>query len=115
MSKSAALISLINSMSKPEKKAFKMASARSHSVPHYMSLYNLLSKDKAVTADSLRVQYLKLHSGASFDTTVKYLYKILLDTMLELRKEQDSYYSLFDKILKARILFEKSLFEECFD
>ena len=115
MSKSAALISLINSMSKPEKKAFKMASARSHSVPHYMSLYNLVSKDKAVTADSLRVQYLKLHSGASFDTTVKYLYKILLDTMLELRKEQDSYYSLFDKILKARILFEKSLFEECFD
>lgn len=115
MLKSSALITLINSMSKPEKKAFKMASPRTGAVSHYMRLYNLISKDKSITADTVRAKYLKLHAGASFDTTVKYLYKVLLDTMLELRTEQDSYYSLFDKVLKARILFEKSLFEECFD
>lgn len=115
MLKSSALVSLIQSMSKPEKKAFKMAAPRSESVSHYMTLYNLISKDKNISPDALREKYLKQHKGASFDTTVKYLYKILLDTMLELRTEQDSYYSLFDKILKARILFEKSLFEECFD
>ncbi len=115
MLKSDALISLVNSMSKPEKKAFKMSSSRTSTAPNYISLYNLITKEKISSADSLREQYLKKHSGASFDTTVKYLYKVLLDTMLELRTEQDSYYSLFDKILKARILFEKSLFEECFD
>jgi hypothetical protein len=115
MLKSSALISLIQSMSKPEKKAFKIAAPRTESVSHYMNLYNLISKDKTITPDLMRAKYLKQHSGASFDTTVKYLYKVLLDTMLGLRTEQDSYYSLFDKILKARILFEKSLFEECFD
>src|SRR5690349_23754498 len=115
MLKSSALISLIQSMSKPEKKAFKLAAPRTGSVPHYMSLYNLISKDKGITPELMRSKYLKQHSGASFDTTVKYLYKVLLDTMLDLRTEQDSYYSLFDKVLKARILFEKSLFEECFD
>lgn len=115
MLKSSALISLIQSMSKPEKKAFKIAAPRTESMPHYMSLYNLISKDKTLTPELMRAKYLKQHSGASFDTTVKYLYKVLLDTMLDLRTEQDSYYSLFDKILKARILFEKSLFEECFD
>jgi len=115
MLKSSALISLVSSMSKPEKKTFTMSSSHSHSIPNYISLYNLIDKDKTISPDSLRTKYLKLHTGASFDTTVKYLYKILLNTMLELRKEQDSYYSLFDKILKARILFEKSLFEECFD
>jgi hypothetical protein len=34
--------------------------------------------------------------------------------MLELKKEQDSFYFLFNKILKAKILYEKSLFDECF-
>ena len=92
-----------------------MAAPRTESVPHYMSLYNLISKDKTITPELMRSKFLKQHSGASLDTTVKYLYKVLLDTMLALRTEQDSYYSLFDKILKARILFEKSLFEECFD
>lgn len=115
MLKSSALISLIQSMSKPEKKAFRMAAPRTGLVPHYMSLYNLISKDKTITSELVRIKFLKQHSGASFDTTVKYLYTVLLDTMLELRTEQDSYYSLFDKILKARILFEKSLFEDCFD
>jgi tetratricopeptide (TPR) repeat protein len=115
MFKSAALLSLVQSMSKPEKKAFNIAFSKSGPMPHYLSLYNLASKDKAMTPDTLRDKFLKQHKGASFDTTVKYLYKILLDTMLELRSEQDSYYSLFDKILKARILFEKSLFDECFD
>lgn len=115
MLKSSALISLIHSMTKPEKKAFHVATPRSESVPHYIRLYTLVSKDKTITPEILRTKYLKLYKGSSFDTAVKYLYKILLDTMLELRTEQDSYYSLFDKILKARILFEKSLFEECFD
>lgn len=115
MLKSSALISLIQSMSKPEKKAFSLAAPRTEPIPHYISLYNLISKDKTITPELMRAKFLKQHRGASFDTTVKYLYKVLLDTMLELRTDQDSYYSLFDKILKARILFEKSLFEECFE
>ena len=101
-------------MTKPEKKAFKM-SLKNTRVPNYVTLYNLITDDKDLDADVLKRKYLAIHKGASFDTSVNYLYKILLNTMLELRNEQDSYYSLFDKILKARILFEKSLYKECFD
>ena len=115
MLKSSALISLIQSMSKPEKKAFKMNAPRAELMPHYLSLYTIIGQNKTITPELLRTKFMKQHSGASFDTTVKYLYQVVLDTMLALRTEQDSYYSLFDKILKARILFEKSLFEECFD
>lgn len=101
-------------MTKPEKKAFKMSLSNSR-VPNYVTLYNLITDEIDITADALKRKYLAVHKGASFDTSVNYLYKILLNTMLELRNEQDSYYSLFDKILKARILFEKSLYKECFD
>ncbi len=114
MIKTEALLYLVNSMTKPEKKAFKIAS-ESKRVSNYLKLYNLIVKDNEITAEALRAKYVSLYQGASFDTSVNYLYKVLLDTMLELRKEQDSYYSLFDKILKARILFEKSLYKECFD
>ncbi len=114
MIRSEALIYLVNSMTKPEKKAFKMATL-GLKVPNYVKLYNQIINDKNVSAESLKTKYMALQKGASFDTSVNYLYKILLNTMLELRNEQDSYYFLFDKILKARILFEKSLYKECFD
>jgi len=113
MIKSEALIYLVNSMTTPEKKVFKIAKASS--TANYSVLYTLIIKDKNINAESLRANYLSLNKGASFETSVNYLYELLLNTMLELRKEQDVYYQLFDKISKARILFEKSLYKECFN
>lgn len=114
MIKTEALLYLVNSMTKPEKKAFMIASDNKK-LSNYLKLYNLINKENEISAEVLRTKYETLYQGASFDTSVNYLYKVVLDTMLELRREQDSYYSLFDKILKARILFEKSLYKECFD
>ena len=113
MIKSEALIYLVNSMTTPEKKVFKIAKASS--TANYSVLYTLIIRDKNINAESLRANYLSLNKGASFETSVNYLYELLLNTMLELRKEQDVYYQLFDKISKARILFEKSLYKECFN
>jgi hypothetical protein len=114
MIKTEALLYLVNSMTKPEKKAFMIASDNKK-LSNYLKLYYLIIKENEISSDALRSAYETLYKGASFDTSVNYLYRVILDTMLELRKEQDSYYSLFDKILKARILFEKSLYKECFD
>ncbi len=115
MLKSEALIFLVNSMTRPEKKAFTISAQWTKVIPAYVSLFNTISGNRSINADLLREKFLLENKEASFDTTVKYLYKILLDTLLDLRKEQDSYYQLFNSIMKARILFEKSLFEECFD
>lgn len=90
-------------------------SLKNSKVPNYVTLYSLITDEKIIATDVLKRKYLSIHKGASFDTSVNYLYKILLNTMLDLRNERDSYYALFDKILKARILFEKSLYQECFD
>jgi hypothetical protein len=115
MLKSEALVSLVNSMTQPEKKAFKISSQRHALVPSYLYLFNIITKDKTHSIGAIREQFLAENKGNSFDTAVKYLYKIVLDTLLDLRKEQDSYYNLFNTIMKARILFEKSLFEDCFE
>ena len=82
MIKTEALLYLVNSMTKPEKKAFMIASDNKK-VSNYLKLYNLINKESEISAESLRSKYESLYKGASFDTSVNYLYKILLDTMLE--------------------------------
>jgi hypothetical protein len=115
MSKLQSLVSLIHSMSLGEKKAFRVRSLGNRANSNYIVLYDIIEKNSLLSASLLTLKFNKERPLASSETSVKYLYELLLDSMLDLRKEQDSFYSLFNKILKARILFEKSLFDECFD
>jgi hypothetical protein len=115
MKKSQALILLVNSMTKSEKKAFRISSVKKKTIPDYMILFNLIDTNKLIDSGTLKELFLKNRQDSSFEVTAKYLYKIILDKLLILREDQDSYYSLFNNIMKARILFEKSLFEEALD
>lgn len=115
MASTLSLIELVRSMTKVEKKAFSMLSKKAGSKDsHYVSLYKMIAGNRPVNAESLRSVYVRQHGEASFNTTVNHLYQTLLGVMVNLRSDQDSYFSLFDLMLKARILFEKSLFEDCF-
>jgi len=114
MSKLQSLVLLTHTMSLAEKKAFRIRSSLNKAKSDYMILYNIIEKNRELTQASIIAEFLKKKPGASFETTIKYLYELLLESMLELKKEQDSFYFLFNKIMKARILFEKSLFDECF-
>ncbi len=114
MSKLQSLVLLTHSMSLAEKKAFRMRSQRSKAASDYIILYDIIEKSRNQPTSALLAEYQKERPGASMETTIKYLYELLLDSMLDLRKEQDSFYFLFNKILKARLLYEKSLYDECF-
>jgi hypothetical protein len=102
-------------MTLAEKRTFRVQSCQTKNKPNYIVLYDIIEKDSTLPSDELRIRFLGELPGASFETSAKYLFELILHTMLELRQEQDSFYDLFNKILKARILYEKSLFGECFD
>ncbi len=114
MSKIQSLILLTHSLSPAEKKAFRIRSLRGKFKPDYIILYDIIEKSRELPQASVLPEFLKKRPGASVETTAKYLYELLLESILDLKKEQDSFYFLFNKIMKARILFEKSLFDECF-
>ena len=114
MSKLQSVVLLTHSMSLAEKKAFRIRSSRNKASADYIILYDVIEKNRELPTSLLLAEFLKARPGASIETTVKYLFELLLDTMLDLKKEQDSFYFLFNKILKAKILYEKSLFDECF-
>ena len=115
MSKLQSLVTLIHSMSLAEKKAFRVRSLGNRAKSNYLVLYDIIENNSGLQTSQLVSRFLKDRPLASSETTIKYLYELLLDSMLDLRKEQDSFFSLFNKILKTRILYEKSLFDECFD
>jgi hypothetical protein len=115
MTKLQSLLSLVHSMTLPEKKAFKMKFNRKKTVPDYLILYETIGNNGEKTTAELKDQFMEARPGASFETTIRYLYDLLMESLLDLRRGQDSFYYLFDKILKARILYEKSLYDECFE
>ncbi len=92
-----------------------MKSNRKKSVPDYLVLFDTIERNGDKPTPDLKREFMDARPGASFETTIRYLYDLLLESMLDLRKEQDSFYNLFNKILKARILYEKSLYDECFE
>jgi hypothetical protein len=115
MTKLQSLLTLAYSMTIQEKRSLRIKSSRKNGEPDYLILYDIIDKEKLNDPALIRSKFKARRPDSSLETTVRYLFDLLLDTMLELRQEQDSVYYLFNKILKARTLYEKSLYDECFE
>ncbi|HLO92030.1 MAG TPA: hypothetical protein VK172_12775 [Lentimicrobium sp.] len=115
MTKFEALVNLVHSMSLAEKKAFKSKLPKRKNTPEYIQLFDIIDEGTGQTPAGIRKIYDSRGKSQAIETTIKYLMGVLLDSLLDLRKEQDSFYTLLNKILKARVLFEKALFDECFE
>ncbi len=111
MSKTETLISLVDTLSKAEKRSIALHSKMSSGEKDYLFLFDLACGG-IYDKDELRSAFLKERPGASFDTVVKYLYKVILDRLVEIRMERDTDYSLIGRLMKVRVLFEKSLYNE---
>ncbi len=108
MTKSSSLIFLIRSMSKSEKRIFRTGRKESD----YVALFDIICDKGVISSDELKKMYEKQIGKASFNVAVSYLYDELLNVLLSLRRDQDSSYRLFDSIMKARVLFEKALYDD---
>jgi len=115
MTKFESLIHLVHSMTRSEKKNFRIKSSKRKTIPDYVYLYDTIEAEPNQNPSALRTLFLQKRPGAAFESTVNYLFELILETALEMREEQDKHYMLFNKIMKARVLYEKSLFGETFE
>jgi hypothetical protein len=111
MTQADSLVLLVHSLSKNEKRAFMVGKKATD----YICLFYIIEKSGILSSQELKSQYEKKRKNSNFNVTVPYLYKILLNSLLAFRENQDSHYRLFNKIMKARVLFEKSLFADALD
>ncbi|MHA4811137.1 hypothetical protein ACX0G9_23725 [Flavitalea flava] len=112
MAKTASLVLLINSLSRTEKRYFKLQTALQKGPKDYLHLFTIIVK--AEKDEVLKKVFLKTRPKASYETTVKHLYKVLTDCLLRLRMQEDKSTYLMTGLLKVDILFERSLYEEGF-
>lgn len=113
MLKSESLIHLINNLTKQEKKEFSLYISNKPE-KDYIFLFRLIDDKKISDPEELKMAFLVAKPASSFNTVVIYLFDLLIDILTRLRTEQDSYYLLFNELLHARVLYEKSMYQECF-
>ncbi len=104
------LVQLVRSLQKSEKRAFRLACRQSN----YTDLFDIIDGGDRLSAQQIRQEFEKNHEGA-FPSAVSYLYKTLLDVLLDLRENRDRTLALFNRIAKASVLFEKSMARESLD
>lgn len=109
------VISLLYSLSKSEKKHFYVQVVKDNKEKDYLIIYDIISTSKQPDATLVKEEFYNRRPAGSFEVSVQYLYEKLMDTLLALRKKKDIYYDLINGICKARMLYERSLFEECFE
>lgn len=113
MLKSKSLIQLVNNLTKQEKKEFSLYISNK-SEKDYIFLFRLIDDKKISDPEELKKSFLTAKPTSSFNTVVIYLFDLLISILTRIRTEQDSYYLLFNELLHARVLYEKSMYKECF-
>lgn len=114
MSKLSSLIVLVNSLSKSERKRISAQQSLSGDDTDYIFLYRLINKYPLNSQDKIREEYLKQCPNSVLNTSVNYLFDTLLSTLAQVRTNQDSFFRLYNLLMNAKVLFEKSIYHECF-
>lgn len=114
MAKTGTLLQLTASLSKAEKRYFRLYTALQQGNKDYIYLFELLEGGAYEDMTSLKQAFRAGRATASFEMAGKHLYKVLMDCLLHLKASQDPGALLLNNLLKADILFEKSLYSEGF-
>jgi len=112
MAKQSSLSTLIKSLSKGEKRFFKLYSSLQKGAKDYLLLFSLL--DKGCDAAEIKKMFSQRRPAASYEATCKYLFKVIMDCLLQLHGQKRKNAQLAMDLIKANILFDKSMYEEGF-
>ena len=105
------VVLLVNSLSKSEKRYFKIFSAVQEGEKFYLQLFDLIDKG-SVGRQDLKERFEARASKASFDVTLKYLFKVLMKSMRAFDAEQNIDALLLRMMQDLRFLYQKGIYQE---
>jgi hypothetical protein len=109
MAKADMLGRLVNTLTKAEKRYFRLYSSMQQGNKDYVNLFDLMDKHSFSGPAAAKAAFQQQYAGSSYDVSGKYLYKVLLDCLLHMRLQREP---LVAGVLKAEILIERSLYED---
>lgn len=112
MAKADTLIRLVHTLSKAEKRYFRLFSSLQQGGKDYVKLFDLLESNIFPHASAAREAFSRAHPAANYEVCSKYLYKVIMDCLLHLRLQSNRHANLAGSLIKTEILFERSLHEK---
>lgn len=113
MSRSTA-IRLVKSLSKSEKRQFKLLAKRQTGDKNYMDLFDLIDKTDSRDEEMIDKNFRQLRPGTSTDNVAAYLVKVLIDSLIRSRVKDDSLSQLLYGMLRVNLLKERNLHNEAY-
>lgn len=109
-----AVIRLVKSLSKSEKRNFKLYTKRHSGKRDYLDLFALIERDQTNHIETLEAAFAKLHGARAFENAARYLFKILTDCLIQLKIKKDEMFQVTHGLLRIHILKERNLPDEAF-
>lgn len=112
MSKLNSLILLVKSLSKSEKKALTLSSGSQTKKSLYLTLFNIIDKDKYASEDSITKAFYKRYPDSSLSANIQYLFDLILQIAVNLNIRKNNEYELYNSCLKTKVLRERGLYDD---
>jgi hypothetical protein len=106
------LVRLIKTLSKNEKQCFKLWTKKQSVERAYIHLFDLIEQIQITDTVQLEEDFRNMHPGVSFESTSKYLFKVLVDVLVSANADRDKTFQQMQGYMRSKILFDRSLIKE---
>ena len=106
-------ITLISSMTKSEKRNFRLKSFGSETTGAYILLFDMIVNNSTGSKEEIKQKFVK-KTHKNIDSASTYLYYLLLEFLVGENSKKSIKSSIFNQVEKSIILFERKLFDEGF-
>lgn len=113
MKPSTELFDLIKSLSKSEKRFFKLSSSLQTGDKNYLKIFDAIDKQVEYDEGAIKHQFRKETFIKHFPSEKNHLYKLILKSLRAYHADNSVSSLLKQEIKNIEILFEKALFKEC--
>lgn len=107
-----AVIRLVKSLSRVEKRQFKLATKKQTGTKEYLDLFEIIDRRIGAEPTGIREAFARMHPGSSIDNASRYLLRVLTDCLIQSKLKDDISFQLMHGMMRTRLLQERSLREE---
>lgn len=104
-------IRLVQSLSGPEKRFFKLNTRQQSGTRDYQELFDIISSGCPLP-EEISTKFKAAFPGTNIDNTARYLSQVLTDCLIQSRVQKDGFFQLFQGIMRVKVLQERALPEE---
>ncbi len=113
MKPSTDLFDLIQSLSKSEKRFFKLSSSLQAGDKNYLKIFDAIDKQKEYDEDAIKETFKKETFIKHFPSEKNHLYKLILKSLRAYHSDNSTSSILKQEIKNIEILYKKALYPEC--